>query len=61
MEWLLASLLNLIASITTFTGLAITASLLMVLILVSSLLYRVIATPIQRMLTPTLKNTHHPE
>lgn len=61
MEWLLASLLNLIASIDTFAGLALTVSLLMLLILVASLLYRFFVAPIQRMLQPTLKNTHQPE
>ena len=43
MEWLLTSVLKLIASITTITGLAITATLFMVLILGGMLLYRVFA------------------
>jgi hypothetical protein len=61
MEWLLASLLNLVSSINTFAGLAIAASFLMVLILASSLFYRFFVMPIQRMLTSTVKNTRHPE
>jgi hypothetical protein len=45
MDWLLASALKLIASLTTVSGLAVAATLLMVLIFSGLLLGRVIAKP----------------